>query len=99
MTSKLLWGLAIALLLLVCLGIGLGIGRVFAPTPMVGVVRFDEVIDFDTAAAVNAVLEQAASDQVPGNRVVGQRGGREPRHRHRGRGRGDRQSGRLRHQQ
>ena len=62
MTSKLLWGLAIALLLLVCLGIGLGIGRVFAPTPMVGVVRFDEVIDFDTAAAVNAVLEQAASD-------------------------------------
>ncbi len=61
-TPKILWALAIAGLLLACLGLGLAMGRYIAPTPTVGVVRFDEVIDFETASRLNQIMESAAGD-------------------------------------
>ncbi len=61
-TPNILWALAIAGLLLACLGVGLAIGGFVAPMPTVGVVRFDEVIDFETASRLNQIIESAARD-------------------------------------
>ena len=50
--------------LLVCLGIGLWMGRIVAPVPVVGVVRFDAAIDFQTSAALVDVLDQARKNDT-----------------------------------
>lgn len=50
--------------LLVCLGIGLWVGRIVAPVPVVGVVRFDAAIDFQTSAALVEVLDRARTNDA-----------------------------------
>lgn len=62
MIYRVLWAIGIGAFLLACLGIGLMLADTAAPPPRVGVVRFDEVIDFDTAAWINRIAEQAADD-------------------------------------
>ena len=62
MTRNAWWGISTAAALLICLGLGLLIAAVVAPTPIVGIVRFDNVIDFESARALTAVLERAKND-------------------------------------
>jgi protease IV len=54
-------------LLLVCLAGGLVLGRAVAPQPVIGVVRFEAIIDFYTAQQLIEVLEAARQD----DRVAG----------------------------
>ncbi len=56
------WWIGVAAALLVCLGIGLLLAATIAPTPIVGVIRFDQVIDSDSAAALTSILDQARDD-------------------------------------
>lgn len=62
MTRNAWWAVGTAATLSICLGIGLLVAAVAAPTPIVGVVRFDDVIDFESARALTAVLERAKDD-------------------------------------
>lgn len=48
--------------LLACLGGGLWLGRAVAPEPVIGVVRFEAVIDFATAQQMIELLEEARQD-------------------------------------
>jgi ClpP class serine protease len=47
---------------LICLGLGLLLAVAVAPTPIVGKVRFDNVIDFESARTLTALLEEAEDD-------------------------------------
>jgi protease IV len=49
-------------LLVICLVVGILAGQWAAPEPVVGVVRFEGAIDFDTSAAIVNVLEAARQD-------------------------------------
>lgn len=62
MIYRVLWAIGIGAFLLACLGVGLMLADTAAPRPRIGVVRFDEVIDFDTAAWINRIAEEAADD-------------------------------------
>lgn len=59
-----------AVFLGLCLAIGLLLGSWAAPAPIVGVIRFDDVIDMETAAAFNRIIEQAQNDPAVAAVVV-----------------------------
>lgn len=59
-----------AVFLGLCLAIGLLLGSWAAPAPIVGVIRFDDVIDMETAAAFNRIIEQALNDPAVAAVVV-----------------------------
>lgn len=63
MTRNIWWGVGIAATLLICLGLGLLLAVQVAPTPIVGVVRYDNVIDFTGAQALTRLLDQARADR------------------------------------
>lgn len=57
------WEIALAAVVLVaCLLGGLALAELQAPGPVVGVLRFSQVIDFDTAAQIVDLLEAARND-------------------------------------
>ena len=57
------WEIAVAAVLLVaCLAVGLVMGDLWAPQPLIGVIRFDAEIDFNTANLLIDVLEAARQD-------------------------------------
>ena len=57
------WEIAVAAVLLVaCLAVGLVAAEWLAPQPVVGVVRFDREISFDTALPLIGLLESARDD-------------------------------------
>ncbi len=62
MTRTILWGVGTAAVLLICLGLGLLLAVGIAPTPIVGIVRFENVIDFVAAQALTEVLDRAKTD-------------------------------------
>lgn len=62
MTRNIRWGIGIAASLLICLGLGLLLAVGIAPTPIVGVIRFDNVIDFTSAQTLTRLLDEAKAD-------------------------------------
>ncbi len=62
MSQKSWWAVIVAASLLVCLGLGLLLAIAVAPTPVVGVIRFDNVIDFDSEQALTELLREAQAD-------------------------------------
>jgi protease-4 len=62
MIYRVLWAIGIGAFLFACLGVGLMLADTAAPPPRVGVVTFDEVIDFGTAAWINRIVEEATGD-------------------------------------
>ncbi|MCB0159626.1 MAG: hypothetical protein KDD83_15945, partial [Caldilineaceae bacterium] len=54
------WGyLVAAIFLVICLVLGIGLAAWYAPQPVIGVVRFEDVIDFNTATELINLLEAA----------------------------------------
>lgn len=60
-------GLATALFLIVCLIAGLVLSELYTPRPVIGVVRFEGLIDFASARQMGVILDTARQD----DRVVG----------------------------
>ncbi|MCB0072147.1 MAG: S49 family peptidase [Caldilineaceae bacterium] len=57
------WGyLVAAIFLVICLVLGIGLAAWYAPQPVIGVVRFEDVIDFNTATELINLLEAARDD-------------------------------------
>ncbi|MBV7339739.1 S49 family peptidase [Chloroflexi bacterium TSY] len=58
------WEILIGVLfLVVCLIIGLGLGRINTPEPVIGLLRLEGVIDFDSAEFLIEVLDRAREDE------------------------------------
>lgn len=58
------WEILIGILfLVVCLIIGLGLGRINTPEPVIGVLRLEGVIDFESAQFLIEVLDRAREDE------------------------------------
>lgn len=70
MQQRAIWLVSIVIFLALCLAIGWGLGLWFAPTPRIGVVRFENTIDFATADAFNQLIEVAGDDPTVAAVVV-----------------------------
>lgn len=67
MHARLWETLATVIFLIVCLAAGLVLGELYAPKPVIGVVRFEGVIDSASAQPIGAILDAARQD----DRVTG----------------------------
>lgn len=57
------WGYLVAgLFLVICLILGIGLAGYFAPQPVIGVVRFEDAVTFQSAADLIEILEAARED-------------------------------------
>ncbi|MCX6046304.1 MAG: S49 family peptidase [Chloroflexi bacterium] len=55
-------GIASAILVVLCLIVGLSLGRAWAPKPVIGVLRFESVIDQTSAADMQRLIDGAMAD-------------------------------------
>ncbi|CAN5787653.1 hypothetical protein BH10CHL1_BH10CHL1_31050 [soil metagenome] len=55
-------GIASAILLVICLVVGLALSRAWAPKPVIGVLRFESIVDQTSAADMQRLIDGAMAD-------------------------------------